>query len=73
MFTPCSDNVQQRTRADNRRAVLQWGGERLQAKLVDLPCPIESQKTFDRKQFYKVGPIAVHVYSIVWFFESCFR
>lgn len=24
------------------------------AKLVDLPCPIESQKTFDRKQFYKV-------------------
>lgn len=31
--------------------------ESLSAKLVDLPCIIESQKTIDNKQFYKVADI----------------
>lgn len=35
-------------RVDSRRGLLQWGEEVLLAKLVDLPCIIESQKTFDR-------------------------
>lgn len=30
----------------------------LKAKLVDLPCILESQKTFDNKQFYKIGDIS---------------
>jgi transcription initiation factor TFIID subunit 7 len=33
---------------DSRRGLLKWGEEVLLAKLVDLPCIIESQKTFDR-------------------------
>lgn len=28
------------------------------ARLVDLPCILESQKTFDNKQFYKIGDIS---------------
>ena len=34
------------------------GGADLKAKLVDLPCILESQKTFDNKQFYKIADIS---------------
>ncbi|KAI9205152.1 TAFII55 protein conserved region-domain-containing protein [Polychytrium aggregatum] len=42
---------------DSRRTTLQYRGNRYSAKLVDLPCIIESQKTLDSKQFYKVADI----------------
>eukprot|EP00158_Paraphelidium_tribonemae_P001568 Partr_v1_DN24551_c1_g1_i3_m19819 putative RNA polymerase II, TATA box binding protein (TBP)-associated factor len=42
---------------DNRRGLFKFNGEVLFAKLVDLPCIIESQKTFDRRQFHKVADI----------------
>lgn len=42
---------------DSRHGVFKWKGENLLVKLVDLPCIIESQKTIDRKQFYKVADI----------------
>jgi len=35
-----------------------WENEDYTAKLVDLPCIIESQKTLDRKQFYKIADIS---------------
>ena len=43
---------------DSRHGVLKFEGETLLAKLVDLPCIIESQKTFDRRQFTKVADIS---------------
>ncbi|CCJ28357.1 unnamed protein product [Pneumocystis jirovecii] len=42
---------------DNRRAVVFVNGHMYSAKLVDLPCIIESSKTFDRKTIYKVADI----------------
>ena len=42
---------------DNRRGVFKFDGESLIVRLVDLPCIIESQKTFDRRQFYKIADI----------------
>jgi transcription initiation factor TFIID subunit 7 len=43
---------------DSRHAQIDLYGEKYKARLVDLPCIIEAQKTFDRKQFFKVGDIA---------------
>lgn len=53
--------------SDSRKATVSLGlGEEpsvLKGKLVDLPCILESQKTFDNKQFYKIGDISqVHCY-----------
>ncbi|KAI9592578.1 TAFII55 protein conserved region-domain-containing protein [Syncephalis fuscata] len=42
---------------DNRHAQLDLYGEKHRAKLVDLPCIIETQKTFNRRHFFKVGDI----------------
>ncbi|KAJ3044101.1 hypothetical protein HDV00_003205 [Rhizophlyctis rosea] len=42
---------------DSRRAEFHMGEQNFQAKLVDLPCIIESQKTLDSKQFYKIADI----------------
>jgi transcription initiation factor TFIID subunit 7 len=42
---------------DNRHAQLDLYGEKYRAKLVDLPCVIEAQKTFNRRHFFKVGDI----------------
>ena len=42
---------------DSRRAVFHIGTHLYSAKLVDLPCIIESQKTIDGKQMFKVADI----------------
>ncbi|KAI0321660.1 TAFII55 protein conserved region-domain-containing protein [Amylostereum chailletii] len=42
---------------DSRRAVFHIGNTAYAAKLVDLPCIIESQKTIDGKQMFKVADI----------------
>ncbi|KAI9091240.1 TAFII55 protein conserved region-domain-containing protein [Phlyctochytrium arcticum] len=43
---------------DSRRATFRSGGTSYPAKLVDLPCIIESHKTFDKKQMYKIADIS---------------
>ncbi|KAJ7063466.1 TAFII55 protein conserved region-domain-containing protein [Mycena amicta] len=42
---------------DSRRAVFHIGNNTYSAKLVDLPCIVESQKTLDNKQMFKVADI----------------
>ena len=42
---------------DSRRAVFHVGHSLYSAKLVDLPCIVESQKTVDNKQMFKVADI----------------
>src|SRR5258708_842585 len=42
---------------DSRRAAFHIGNNTYSAKLVDLPCIIESQKTLDNKQMFKVADI----------------
>ncbi|CCM02081.1 uncharacterized protein FIBRA_04158 [Fibroporia radiculosa] len=42
---------------DSRRAVFHIGNNTYSSKLVDLPCVIESQKTLDNKQMFKVADI----------------
>jgi len=42
---------------DSRRAVFHVGNNLYSAKLVDLPCIVESQKTVDNKQMFKVADI----------------
>ncbi|KAF8969845.1 TAFII55 protein conserved region-domain-containing protein [Flammula alnicola] len=42
---------------DSRRAVFHIGNNMYSAKLVDLPCVMESQKTLDNKQMFKVADI----------------
>ncbi|TFY67090.1 hypothetical protein EVG20_g4060 [Dentipellis fragilis] len=43
--------------ADSRRAVFHIGNNQYSAKLVDLPCIVEAQKTLDNKQMFKVADI----------------
>lgn len=42
---------------DSRRAIFHIGNNTYSSKLVDLPCIIESQKTLDNKQMFKVADI----------------
>jgi transcription initiation factor TFIID subunit 7 len=42
---------------DSRRAVFHVGNSTYSSKLVDIPCIIESQKTLDGKQMFKVADI----------------
>lgn len=42
---------------DSRRGVFHIGNSTYTSKLVDLPCIIESQKTLDNKQMFKVADI----------------
>ncbi|XP_002732206.1 transcription initiation factor TFIID subunit 7-like [Saccoglossus kowalevskii] len=44
--------------ADGRHGTVRFEGESTPAKLVDLPCIIESHKTVDKKTFYKAADIA---------------
>lgn len=44
--------------ADSRHGTVSLDGESLSAKLVDLPCIIESLKTLDMKNFYKTADIS---------------
>ena len=46
-----------KTSLDSRRAIFHIGNNTYSAKLVDLPCVIESQKTLDNKQMFKVADI----------------
>ena len=49
---------------DSRRAVFHVGNSSYSSKLVDLPCIIESHKTLDNKQMFKVADICqVGLYS----------
>ncbi|ORZ16545.1 TAFII55 protein conserved region-domain-containing protein [Absidia repens] len=43
---------------DNRRGYFYFEGQRHETTLVDLPTIIESQKTLDKKQFYKIADIS---------------
>ncbi|TPX57698.1 hypothetical protein PhCBS80983_g03641 [Powellomyces hirtus] len=43
---------------DPRRATFNLGQDKYSAKLVDLPCILESHKTFDSKQFFKIADIS---------------
>ncbi|RDD47313.1 Transcription initiation factor TFIID subunit 7 [Trichoplax sp. H2] len=43
---------------DCRRAVIEYGHDKLYGKMYDLPCIIESQKTVDRKTFYKSADVS---------------
>lgn len=49
--------------SDSRRAVFHIGNHTYAAKLVDLPCIVESQKTLDNKQMFKVADIC----QVAWF------
>ncbi|CAG8726875.1 18201_t:CDS:2, partial [Dentiscutata erythropus] len=42
---------------DSRRAIFTFENQKYSARLVDLPCIIEAQKTFNNKQFYKVADV----------------
>jgi len=44
--------------ADYRHATVRFDGAALSAKLVDLPCIMESHKTVDNKSFYKTADIS---------------
>ena len=43
---------------DSRRAVFHIGNSTYSSKLVDLPCIVETQKTFDNKHMFKVADIS---------------
>ena len=57
---------------DSRRAVFHIGNNLYSAKLVDLPCIVESQKTLDNKQMFKVADIC-QVVSFPVFFVRCIK
>lgn len=41
-----------------RHAAVKLDGQEMPAKLVDLPCIVETLKTFDKKNFYKVADVS---------------
>lgn len=50
---------------DNRKGAFIFEGKKYDVQVVDLPTIIEAQKTFDKKQFYKVADISqvnLHIY-----------
>jgi transcription initiation factor TFIID subunit 7 len=56
--SPCGDAAMYSNMfSDARRAVFHIGNHLYSAKLVDLPCIIESQKTIDGKQMFKAADI----------------
>ncbi|XP_070553985.1 transcription initiation factor TFIID subunit 7-like [Ptychodera flava] len=52
------DKLSIELQADGRHGTVRLEGDAYAAKLVDLPCTIESHKTTDRKTFYKTADIA---------------
>jgi transcription initiation factor TFIID subunit 7 len=50
--------------SDSRRGVFHIGNSTYSSRLVDLPCVIESQKTLDNKQMFKVADIC----QVLWGF-----
>ncbi|XP_021106146.1 transcription initiation factor TFIID subunit 7-like isoform X2 [Heterocephalus glaber] len=53
-----NDKIKIDLSSDRRHAVIKVEDVSLSAKLVDLPCVIESLKTFDKKKFYKTADIS---------------
>ncbi|CAB5396365.1 unnamed protein product [Rhizophagus irregularis] len=51
------DKQKRRLSTDPRRAIFTFENQKYRAKLVDLPCIIEAQKTFNKIQYYKVADI----------------
>jgi transcription initiation factor TFIID subunit 7 len=51
---------------DSRRGIFHIGNSTYSSRLVDLPCVIESQKTLDNKQMFKVADIC----QVSW---GCFK
>ncbi|XP_027045830.1 transcription initiation factor TFIID subunit 7-like isoform X2 [Pocillopora verrucosa] len=51
------DRLSIELQADFRHATVRFDGAALSAKLVDLPCVIESHKTVDNRSFYKTADI----------------
>lgn len=43
---------------DMRHCIVRYNGQVYQGRLMDLPCIIESQKTTDRRTFYKTADIS---------------
>jgi len=65
--------------ADSRRAVFHIGNNLYSSKLVDLPCIMESQKTLDGKQMFKVAdicqveihpPLDAHFLNIIFLLDA---
>lgn len=54
---PFVGNKCNKYRVDSRRATFHIGNSTYSSKLVDLPCIVESQKTLDNKQMFKVADI----------------
>nr|CAB3263536.1 leucine-rich repeat-containing protein 74A [Phallusia mammillata] len=52
------DRLKVEMHADSRHGTVSLDGEALSAKLVDLPCIMESMKTLDMKNFYKTSDIS---------------
>ncbi|KAF6035705.1 Taf7 [Bugula neritina] len=52
------DNLHIDIQPDNRWGTVRYGSEVINAKLVDLPCIIETLKTTDNKTFYKTADIS---------------
>lgn len=52
------DKLQIDLRGDGRHAIVRYDHEEFAAKLVDLPCIVESHKTFDKKTMWKTADIS---------------
>lgn len=51
------DRLSIELQSDLRRGAIRYGNDYIPAKMVDLPCIVESLKTVDRKTFYKTADI----------------
>ncbi|VDM20978.1 unnamed protein product, partial [Hydatigera taeniaeformis] len=52
------DNFTVEMKPDMRHCIVRYNGQVYQGRVMDLPCLIESQKTTDRKNFYKTADIS---------------
>ncbi|EUB57449.1 JmjC domain-containing protein 5 [Echinococcus granulosus] len=52
------DNFTVEMKPDMRHCIVRYNGQVYQGRVMDLPCIIESQKTTDRKNFYKTADIS---------------
>ncbi|VEL09481.1 unnamed protein product [Protopolystoma xenopodis] len=54
---PFKDNLTIEMKPDMRHSIVRYRGQVYDGLIVDLPCIIESVKTTDRKNFYKIADI----------------
>ncbi|VDK43561.1 unnamed protein product [Taenia asiatica] len=52
------DNFTVEMKPDMRHCIVRYNGQVYQGRVMDLPCIIESQKTTDKKNFYKTADIS---------------